>query len=550
MDIMLLNENRCNEYGTRAVQRNNSSFLIFLLFLLAAIIAGQKDAIASVHNTRAIANTNPSPTSNTTFDVRDYGAKGNGKTLDSQAINKAIDAAAQEGGGTVIFPAGTYLSGTIQLKSNITLYLEQGATIKAVSDTSAYDKPEPSKWTHYQDFGHSHFHNSLIWGVGLHDVSILGPGLIDGSGLSRDLDRRDHLPHGLGNKAIALKNCRNVIIKDISIFKGGHFGILATGINNLTIDNLKIDTNRDGMDIDACQNVHISNCTVNSPWDDAIVLKSTHALGHVQDTRNVTISNCIVSGDYKLGSVLNGTFKRFPKGYRVPHTGRIKMGTESDGGFKNITITNCVFDHCGGLALETVDGGHLEDVSISNITMRDIINMPIFLRLGSRMRGPDSLQVGQLKRVNISNIVVYNSASRAASTISGIPGHDVKDVSIHNVRFVLRGGGKKKLRSIKVPEKADGYPEPTMFGTLPSYGFYVRHAKGIDFSNITISTKKKDERPVFQFKDASDVNLHYIKVPKVAGAPVFTLKNVKNFQSFHVRGLPDKKVKNTSDQSF
>lgn len=484
------------------------------------------------------------------YNVMDYGATGNGKTLDNKAIDRAIDAAAKAGGGTVVLPAGTYLSGTIQLKSNITLYLEQGATIQAVFDTSAYDKPEPFKYDMYQDFGHSHFHNSLIWGVGLHDVSILGPGLIDGKGLSRDLDHRDHLPHGLGNKAIALKNCRNVIFRDFSILKGGHFGILATGIDNLTIDNLKIDTNRDGMDIDACRNVRITNCTVNSPWDDAIVLKSTYALGFVRDTRNVTISNCMVSGDYVLGSVLDGTFKRYPKTAHIPHTGRIKCGTESDGGFKNITITNCVFDHCGGLALETVDGGHLEDVTVSNITMRDIINMPIFLRLGSRMRGPKGMKVGDIKRVNISNIVVYNSASRAASTISGIPGHDIQDVSIHNIQFVLRGGGAAKLRNIKVPEKANGYPEPTMFGTLPAYGFYVRHVKGIEFSDIKVTTMKPDERPVFMFKDASNIDLHYINVPKVDGVPVFTLKNVKNFQMSNVQGMSNKKVSSASDESF
>ncbi len=548
---MRRNNNSKAMLTNRTKHVNNIIFLILVLTVIMIMGQGYTAAKTSTNiSAREVAAT-PKPSQiNSAFNVMDYGATGNGKTLDNRAIDRAIDAAAQAGGGRVVLPAGTYLSGTIHMKSNIALYLEQGATIKAVFDTTAYDKPEPYKWDMYQDFGHSHFHNSLIWGEDLHDVSIIGQGLIDGSGLSRDLDRRDHLPHGLGNKAIALKNCRNVIMRDVSILKGGHFAILVTGVDNLTIDNLKIDTNRDGMDIDACRNVRITNCTVNSPWDDAIVLKSTYALGFVRDTKDVTISNCMVSGDYQLGSVLDGTFKLYPKAAHIPHTGRIKCGTESDGGFKNITITNCVFDHCGGLALETVDGGHLEDVSISNITMRDIINMPIFLRLGSRMRGPDSLKVGELKRVNISNIVVYNSTSRAASTISGIPGHDIQDVNIRNIQFVLQGGGTSDLKNISVPEKENGYPEPTMFGTLPSYGFYVRHTKGIEFSNIKITTMKQDERPVFMFKDASDVELHYIKAPKVDVAPVFTLKNVQDFQESNVNGMTDKKVKNAKDESF
>ena len=157
----------------------------------------------------------------------------------------------------------------------------------------------------------------------------------------------------MGNKAIALKNCRNVIFRDFSILKGGHFGLLLTGVDNLTIDNLKIDTDRDGMDIDCCKNVRVSNCTVNSPWDDGICPKSSYALGYARATENVTITNCYVTGTYELGTVLDGTCKKFAADARVYRTGRIKCGTESNGGFKNITISNCVFDGCHGLALES-----------------------------------------------------------------------------------------------------------------------------------------------------------------------------------------------------
>jgi hypothetical protein len=210
------------------------------------------------------------------FNVRNFGATGDGKSIDSPAINKALEAAAAMGGGTVYVPAGTYNCYSLRLKSFICLYIEQGATILAAptpldgTTTDGYDAAEPQgPWEPYQDYGHNHWHTSLIWGEAIHDFSIMGPGLIWGKGLSRghqnDKDLPDTTKPGVRNKTIALKNCFNVTLRDFSIFKGGWFGILATGVDNLAIDNLKIDTNRDGMDIDCCRNVRVSNCTVNSP---------------------------------------------------------------------------------------------------------------------------------------------------------------------------------------------------------------------------------------------------------------------------------------------
>ncbi|HEX5553016.1 MAG TPA: glycoside hydrolase family 28 protein [Chitinophagaceae bacterium] len=483
------------------------------------------------------------------FNVKDYGAHADGKTNDAGAINRAIDAAAVAGGGTVFFPAGTYLSGSIHLKSNITLYLSTGTILEAISDSSAYDAPEANPHDQYQDFGHSHWHNGFIWGVNLENIAIIGSGLIYGKGLTRNL-RRDHLPKGLGDKSIALKNCHNVLLRDFKILHGGHFGILATGVDNLTIDNLIIDTNRDGMDIDCCHNVRITNCTVNSPWDDGICLKSSYALGYNRATEDVTISNCMVSGDFQEGTVIDGTFKLYDPSFHVSHTGRIKLGTESNGGFKNITITNCVFDHCQGLALETVDGGDLEDVTISNITMRHIYNMPIFLRLGSRLRGPAGTKAGHLRRVNISNIVVYNSASRAASTISGIPGHDIQDVNISHVQFFVQGGGTPEQAGITPPENEKGYPEPTMFGTLPSYGFYIRHAKGITLSDIKIRTEKPDGRPAVFLDDVGQATLRFMNLIKRHDTPLYHLKNTENFTLFQSPPLPDKKITHADNQTF
>jgi polygalacturonase len=440
------------------------------------------------------------------YNVRDFGAKGDGTTLDSPAINKAIDAAALAGGGTVRLPAGTYLSTSIHLKSNIALYIDQGATLKAAPFNTGmlYDAPEDNPAAGaFQDFGHTHFHNSLIWGENLENVSILGPGRIWGAGLVRD----ENHPVGSGNKSISLKLCHNVILRDFTIQHGGWFGILATGVDNFTIDNLKIDTNRDGMDIDSCREVHVSNCTINSPSDDGLCLKSSYGLGFARATQDVTITNCVVSG-FTEGSVLDGTYQRGRSGKNDSGgTGRIKFGTESNGGFKNITISNCVFEYCRGLALETVDGGPLEDISISNITMRDIANAPIFIRLGSRLRAPVNTPESVVRRVNLSNFVVYNADPRYSSIISGIPGHAIEDVMLSNIQIWTKGGGTAADAAANLPEDEKGYPEPERFGTTPSYGFFLRHVHGIILDDIQLHIATPDARPAYVLDDVTNTRV-------------------------------------------
>ncbi|HEY4197398.1 MAG TPA: glycosyl hydrolase family 28 protein, partial [Mucilaginibacter sp.] len=355
-----------------------------------------------------------------------------------------------------------------------------------------------------QDYGHSHFHNSLMWGENLHDVSILGPGMIWGKGLIKGEKKGSKE----ANKSLVLYNCRNVIVRDVTFFHAGWFAILATGVDNLTIDNVKMDTNRDGMDIDCCRNVRISNCTVNSPYDDGICLKSTYALGFARATENVTITNCQVSA-YDEGSFLDGTYKKEDK--KAYRTGRIKFGTESNGGFKNIAISNCVFSYCHGLALETVDGGLLEDVTISNITMRDIISAPIFLRLGARMRALQGTPVGELRRVSISDIRVYNADADQSCVISGMPGHDINDLQLSNIRIYYKGGGTAAQAEKQVPESEKNYPEPNMFGVTPTYGFYIRHVSGLKLRDIEVSYMNDDARPAFILDDVKGLDMHNVK---------------------------------------
>jgi hypothetical protein len=490
------------------------------------------------------------------LDITAFGAKGDGKTQNREAINKAIEAAAAAGGGTVEFSAGTWITGSIRLRSNVTLHLDRGAVVEASSDASAYDAPEPNQWDKFQDFGHSHFHDSLIWGEGLENIAVTGGGRISGKALARDRG-------AAADKAISLKLCRNVTLRDFSISNGGHFGILATGVDNLTIDNIMIDTNRDGIDIDSCRNVRISNSSINAPNDDAITLKGSHALGEARVSENITITNSLVSG-FEIGSLLDGTYKRTVQ--RAPDrdgpTGRIKIGTESEGDFRNITISNVVFDTSRGLALESVDGAHIEDVAVSNLTMRNVSNAPIFLRLGSRMRAPEGVAIGSIKRITISNVTAYSADPRYASIIAGVPGHDVEDVRLSGIRLVYRGGlslddtakqpadlvnsfffrasgGVPPRQPYETPEREKEYPEPSMFGIMPAYGFFIRHASGIHLTDVDVGYIKEDRRPAFVLDSVESISLEHCKAQKATGVPTLVMMNAKGVEAHHCAGFPD-----------
>ena len=506
------------------------------------------------------------PRSPLLFDIRSYGAQGSGKVLDSPAINAAIEAAAAAGGGTVYLPAGTWLCFSIRLKSFVDLYLAHGCTLLAAASPlpgqttgqlgGTYDPAEPrTSYDAYQDYGHNHWHNSLLWGEDIHDLSITGPGLIYGKGLSFGGGRepRGDYPTytaeqpGVGNKTIALKNCRNVILRDFSILKGGHFGLLLTGVDNLTIDSLTIDTDRDGMDLDCCKNAHVSNCTVNSPWDDGICPKSSFALGYARATENVTIANCTVSGSYQLGTVLDGTWKLFPADAKVYRTGRIKCGTESNGGFKNIAITNCVFDGCNGTALESEDGALCEDIAITNITCRNLINGPLFFRLGARLRGPnESTRVGTLKRILVSNVVSSNSHARLPNILSGIPGFPIEDIKIMNFYMQHTGGGTAAQAALTPPELENKYPDPPMFGEIPAQGFYLRHIRNLELSHVEVAPITPDARPAFHLEDVNRADFLAITAP----APAFALHHVTDFRLHLSRAAPDTILPNADGKTF
>ena len=535
--------------------------------------------LASTVGRTALAQSAPAPSSaEGIYNVRNFGATGDGKTVDSPAINKAIEAVAAAGGGMLVFPAGTYMCFSIHLKSHVDLWLDGGCTILAADspkpgETSGYnggtyDAAEPNDpWTPYQDYGHNHWHNSLFWAENEHDFGIYGNGLIFGKGLSRGT-RSSAAPEfqgfvaeqaGVGNKAIALKNCHNVTLRDFSVLKGGHFALLATGVDNMTLDNLLIDTDRDGFDIDCCRNVRVSNCTVNSPWDDGICPKSSYALGYARSTDNVTIANNYVTGIYQLGTVHDGTWKRFPDDAHVPRNGRIKCGTESNGGFRNITITGNVMEGCKGISLETSDGAYLEDIAITGNTIRECTDAPLFLRLNRRNRNPkETLRPGTLRRVLISNLVSHDSTSSTSSIFSGIPENLIEDVKLSNCFFGHRGlpkdmkigwGENSKpmpdWHTIHVPELEDGYPELLRFGPTPCNAFFIRHLKNLEMSHVEVSPQVPDPRPAFWLEDVHRADFFAITAPP---QPNFSLHNVTDLRIFWSRAAKDTTLANASDQ--
>ncbi|MFT3824656.1 MAG: glycosyl hydrolase family 28 protein [Chitinophagaceae bacterium] len=421
------------------------------------------------------------------YDVTAFGAKGDGITDNTTFIQKAIDQCATTG-GQVYFPAGTFLSGTLYLKSYVTLHLTEKATLLGHTDISKY----PYLNAGISFYGENWAKQALIFCKNAEYVSIEGNGTIDGQGASfvittnKKPDRYKNRPYLLwfaGSKHIRVKgvHLRN------SAFWMQHY----LGCEDLLIDGISIwnhsNKNNDMMDIDGCKNVIVSNVNGDSD-DDGLTLKSTSPL----ITENVSITNCVLSS----------------------HCNALKMGTESTGGFRNITISNCVIkpsaQHAiiyglpagtSGISLEVVDGALMENVTINNIAI-DGPEVPLFVRLGNRARKYTDTAAtpapGVIRNVQLSNITAIN-VGETASSITGVPNALVQDVTLSNITITAKGGGIAADMLTKVEELEDEYPEATMFGKLPAYGLYIRHANGIQLNNVSFRFRNAEERPALFF---------------------------------------------------
>ncbi len=449
------------------------------------------------------------------FNVLKYGAKKSGTELSTKAIQSAIDACSASGGGTVWFPAGKYLSGTIYLKSHVTLFLDAGAVLSGSQDLKDY----PVTIANIRSYTDNYTNKSLIYAESLEDIAITGNGMIDGNGSFFKVENMEN-DDSLRKKdefwfyksrpyMIRVINCKKILIRDITLLNSPmwvqHYLLCEDlNIDGITV-NSRVNHNNDGIDIDACKGVRISNCNVIS-GDDAIVLKST------VDTpcRDVTITNCILSSDCNA----------------------FKMGTETNAGFRNIVFSNStIYDtHLAGITLQIVDGGTLEGILVSNVTMNNVGDA-IFIRLGNRARPySDNMPepgMGKLSHVIIDNVQGKNIGKTGCS-ITGLAGFMAEDISLSNICLTFDGGGEAGLSSREIPEVPDAYPEHDMFGTLPAYGFYCRHCKNITFDNIELGFEKPDSRPAFIFDDAEDIELNGIKARVDTLVPVISFNRVKN----------------------
>ena len=460
------------------------------------------------------------------YNVRDYGAKGDGKTLNHHAINAAIDSCVAHGGGRVVVPAGTYLCGSIRMKSHVELHLSAGAKILAApAKMKAYDEAESWEGPAYQDGGHTYFKNSLIYAIGQEYVSITGRGMIDGLGLTKkDTEKGGVLNGGnigTGDKAIAFKLCRNILIRDVTIYRGGHFGIILTGCELGTVDNVTIDTNRDGFDIDCCKYLSISNCKINTPRDDALVLKSSYALKKPVITEHIAITNCVITG-YKLGSLLDGSYIPEPVSWVC---GRFKLGTESNGGYKNISLSNCTFMYSSGLAFEEVDQGIMENVTVSNITMNHVHHYPIYITTGCRNRGPkERTTVSTGRDIMISNMVANDVDSLAGIIVTGMPGEPLRNITLSNIQLQFRGGGRAELAKREYREQGKNYPEAKFAKETPAYGLFARHVDGLEVNNVTFRTMKPEYRPAAMLVDVKNESITNLKTDLQKGAKLIVKK--------------------------
>jgi hypothetical protein len=438
------------------------------------------------------------------YSVLRFGAVSDGKTKNTSAIQKAIDTASSAGGGTVYFPAGRYLSGTLVLKSNVTLHLDNGAVLLGSTDLKDYPRHIPA----YASLSDTYANQSLLYAEKVQNIGIEGAGTINGQGGDPAFKCGPPNYGGLERPfLIRFVECTNIRVSGVTLRDSAMWMQHYLACDNVTLERLTVlsncNYNNDAIDIDGCHDVRIVGCTAET-GDDAITLKSTGP----RACERVTIANCIVS---------------------TPCSG-IKMGTESSGGFRDITITGCVVrrplrpgfansEYTQGIGLGMVDGGILERVTMSNITVEGAV-APIFVRLGNRAQQykPDLPKpgVGKLRDVVISNLIA-RGARHNGCIITGIPGHLIENLILRDIRIVFEGGGKLPDATRKVAELAEESPSAWKFGRLPVYGLYVRHVNGLTLDNVQLDWEKPDYRPALICDDVRNLNVNNLQAVAVKG---------------------------------
>lgn len=437
--------------------------------------------------------------------VLEAGAVPDGRTLCTEALQRAIDKCSTSGGGTVYFPSGKYLSSTLFLKSNVTLHLEADATLIGSPNIDDYPAVKGNVRT-------TAWYNlrSLIYAEDVEKIGITGSGTIDGSGQAYVEKRHD------GNRPLLIRmiNCHDVRIEGVSMQNGGFWTQHYLECERVRMHGVRVFShttyNADAIDIDGCRDFIVSDCVFDSD-DDALCLKSSS----IRPCENILVTNCVISS----------------------HCNAIKLGTDSVGGFINITISNCsviaprysevlygLQRGISGISLELVDGGIIDRVAISNVTI-DGVEVPIFIRLGDRgtgwvhpgKEGFEKRPVGTLRNVVISGVTATR-AGKTGCSIVGLPGYAVENVTLRDVTIESDGGGEREWASAEIQELPARYPEANMFGKLPAHGLYCRHARGLTLDNLRITTNEPDGRHALVFDDVEEANISGLAFSHAPGA--------------------------------
>jgi polygalacturonase len=406
------------------------------------------------------------------FDVRDFGAAGDGTHTDTAAIQRAVVEAAR-GRGVVRFTPGRYLTGTVELRSGVTVVLESSGTVLGSLQPGDFHPVEQLPYPTYADHETSDFRNGLFIGDGLNDVTITGAGTIDMQYGTR-----------FGPKPIALRRCARVEVSGITIRNAPNYCVSLGACDDVLVEGVTIrDGFSDGIDPDSCRRVRVIDCDVESD-DDALCVKSSLIIGEPRACEDVVVRGC------RLNSPSNG----------------FKIGTETSGDVRNVDVADCRIDGTprpgadplglvsaqegGGVAIESVDGAHVTDVRIRDVII-EACDVPIFIRLGARGRGQDVPRAGVVRGITVVRLTAAGATD--ACTISGIPGHAIEDVTLTEI--ALSTAPRAAPPHEPPPEREADYPQAGMFGPLPASGVYARHVHGLQLTHVNVVVTNGDGRP-------------------------------------------------------
>ena len=444
------------------------------------------------------------------YNIVDFGAKNDGITNSTEAVRAAVAECVKNGGGVVYIPNGTYVMASVQVFSNVHFVFEPGAKILGSLNPDDFDEREHIDYPLYQDYSHSFFHRAMFWGEDVENISFSGLGTIDmrevweNTPAEGEAERRAYR----AIKIFSFKDCKHVDISDLKLYNATDLAVYLAGCEDVKTTRLTMHVNIDGISPDCCKNVVISDCNIVA-GDDGIVLKSSYALNRKQLCENVVISNCNVSSRMCA----------------------IKLGTESNGGFKNIAITNCaVYDTCyTGLAIEIADGGEIDGVTVTGIVMKNV-GTPFIIMLTDRRRAPEDATIGKIKNVVIDNLVatgpygyIYpiryttilpdeklaKAPNVVTSSVVGQVGEKLENISLSNIYLTVPGGSGEADREVIVPENPKTTPSARAHGDiLPASGIFFRHVKNLSLQNINVFTIDDDAREEMFFDDVEGLKIY------------------------------------------